>query len=524
MFVAALAFLSAGAHASSRELQSAPSGGGGGSTCLSVQDSGKLYDTVHQKSRFPVAASGDGDTPVEVSLGLVNIRILDISPADQTFTARFNTDMYWEREACEVATVMKTACANRVGTWYFVVAPEGGSETITASWTDTTLAGVLQGDFPPTGCVSGDFLEVKSELHHSFDMSWYPFEAHQLELKLESFYSTEYLALQLLDSSPHQHHSPLPASWTLARPWSCNNGTADTLPNGRFGGRGPPVSFDHITCTCVVARVDMGWFFGSLFFGVLLLATNFFVQLGAVASEQVKPDQLASLLKGRAASAAALTFTFSLTMKKTVHGKDASFYAGQTPSSFVVYTLGILFLAASAFWSASVGFLSVMKTRDRSTYGSAFGTLLRRGQAPKLQVEATGGMPPQAQKQMGAVALGEAQRLEEEGSAEIVSPPMSPPESPAPEDSRRSRTEFFHEDVRVTLSPPASPPTSPQPTRPPPLKGDLNGDGMVDAAELFHMWVCKWDFVVILATHSGFFMGTLVVLIQALVSWRAIVN
>lgn len=438
-----------------------------GSGICDTPNTTKLDYAVAVGSRFPIGDAGDGPDAVQVLLALVDLSILKIDPADSSYTVRFQTDMFWERAACNTATVTLTACYERVGTWYFIVAPEhvGGSESVTASWTDVSGAGVVQ-DYFSNGCVSGDYLEVRSAFTHNFDMSSYPFEAHVLELKLSSFYSSEYVELLLLNQAPKETASAIPASWTLQEHWRCSEGNETTYPSGRYGrADGPSLTFDHITCTCLVTRVDWSWFLDSLLFSVLLLATNFFVQLGGVVGPEMRPKDLPDALKVRAAASVGLTFTFSLTMKRKIYGVDAGSFAGHTPASLTIFTIGIVFLTLSSFWSASVGFLALLKTRDRARLATALDVLLQR---PRAIVQLT-----------------------TTGHHAQVRPDMD------------TTVEASHEKSEAV-----------------PERVEPDGDCKVDKADGFQRWVAKMDLLVVTATHLGFFIGATGTMINAHSVWQ----
>ena len=200
--------------------------------------------------------------PLLVSVSVADMQILSIDPAQGSFAIRFSTDMYWEPVSCNTAA-LSTACSRRIGAWYFLTAPEGGDEKTMVQF-DATTEGTLVGTQYGIGCVHGDFLEIKSQISQTYDMSYYPFEAHTLQLRLKSYMSAGHVQLRLLERNPVPASQVLPESWQLLQNFTCALSNEEVPGHNPRGGRS--ARHNIITCSATVVHVDIDWFFNDFFF------------------------------------------------------------------------------------------------------------------------------------------------------------------------------------------------------------------------------------------------------------------
>ena len=286
---------------------------------------------------------------------------------------------------CLQSTSLQYGCNNRVGTWYFIYAPDGtgsssDADTITTfSVPGSSTAGALPNAYG-IGCMTGDFLRVRSTLGKSFDMTYYPFEAHDLTIVLTSQLPSESVTLSLLSETPSPHSDAVPNSWTLESQFNCVNGTESHTDDGRGG---QTFIWSHVTCTVRVSKVDTSWFYNDLFLFYMIVLTNYFTCLGwaarplsVITGGPVDQRELPIEMEARSGKTAALALAYIFAITHKPYDAPVNTFAGSMPITTRIYFAGLAALAISALWSSVLSVMAVGAVRDRVRFSSCWATLV----------------------------------------------------------------------------------------------------------------------------------------------------
>ena len=128
---------------------------------------------------FP-ADSQDAQLTVFISVNYPAILSVDV--AANSFQVTFSTDMHWEGAAC-LGGMAQYGCVDRVGTWYFLWAPQmapgidGINVLANLRQSSNDKAGAFVGAQGSGGgyngeCIDGDYLAVTSKFQHTYSMSY----------------------------------------------------------------------------------------------------------------------------------------------------------------------------------------------------------------------------------------------------------------------------------------------------------------------------------------------------------------
>ncbi|KAL1528915.1 hypothetical protein AB1Y20_010237 [Prymnesium parvum] len=359
----------------------------GQSTCADPTTS-EMIDHVQTKIDFfppaeVVSPTENAAVQMDILIGLFDIQITSISPETSSFHVTFETDMYWKNTDCEKSTSLTHACSNRAGTWYFVFAPEEDPAASTVQTTydvnAETSVGALPVDFGPQ-CTSGDFLRVSTRLHNRFDMTYYPFEMHTLEVTLRAQLPVRSVRLNLLDTHPTPSHDPVPAGWTVASQFTCFNGTIERSDTGR-GGKA--FAWAYVTCRARVHKVDQDWCLNDLFLFFVIVLTNFFMCLGwvsrplsSITGAPIDQRELPMEMESRSSKTAAFALAYIFAVQRHPYGHHTGFFSGGMPIISRVYFLGLTSLAISGLWSSILSVLAIAAVRDRSLQPSFWSAMV----------------------------------------------------------------------------------------------------------------------------------------------------
>ena len=308
---------------------------------------------------------GSMDLALDVIIGMSSIRILSIDPSLRTFTAAFHTDMYWTMTGCLQTTALKTACASRLGTWYFVEAPYTLGAAITKatySIPASDTAGALL-EFG-TACTSGDFLSVQTTFVKSYDMSSYPFESHILRLRLASTLTNQSVRLNMIGANPAIGEYAVPSPWTMEGNWDCYDGTYTTTEAARGG---VPLTYSYFECAVKVSKVDIAWWLNSFIIYLTIVLTNCFLSLGftaqpisSITGAPPDPHELPLQLSQRAGMTATFVLAYIFAVEYKPYDQPLGYFSGGLPLSAITYFAGLCALCISGLWTAVAAYASLV--------------------------------------------------------------------------------------------------------------------------------------------------------------------
>jgi len=306
--------------------------------------------------------------PLRVYVGMAHLKILSVDQETRSFTAAYQTDMYWYNEDCIQSNVLKSACAARLGTWYFVEPGDAiGTSDLVSAYTvlasDTAGALISFG----SGCTNGDFLSVQTTFAHLYDMTYYPFEAHELTIKLQSRLTTESINITAVGLEPDTGDFSVPGSWTIERGWLCHSSTFIATEAARGGIE---QSYAYVECSIIISKIDDSWFLNSFVLFVTIVLTNLFLSLSSndqplssITGAPVDPRELPLMLGQRAATTTGLVLAYIFAIEYKPYGKALGFFTGGMPLSFVTYFTGLAALAISGLWTAAASYVALVKIR-----------------------------------------------------------------------------------------------------------------------------------------------------------------
>ena len=181
-----------------------------------------------------------------------------------------------------------------------------------------------------------------------------PFEAHTLKFRLVSFYSLEFVKLNLTQPTPVPSTTPttLPPSWDLLRDFVCVVG--ETGADEAVRSRGDSTfRYSYVECSVRASRVDIDWFFHDFFFFLCIIIANLFASL-VIPAAVTEPSDLPERLNVRSVNSAALCLAYAATLGETYrpYGQPTSSFEGSLPISYWIYTIGLITLASSFVYSA----------------------------------------------------------------------------------------------------------------------------------------------------------------------------
>lgn len=358
----AVAFVLAGANAAA--------------TCLLTADDIKSYAeesmTFFPPSETSATLSSQG-VQMDVVLGVVDVQVLSIEPATNSFSASYRTDMYWNKESCTNTNLLMTACANRVGTWYFLEAPNALGESTTMaslSFPASDTAGVLL-DFG-NDCTSGDFLSVQTTFSHDFDMSYYPFEQHTLTITLRSMLTYQSLNIKVLGGGPE---TQLPSAWTMDRPMLCLAGSKVMTETARGN---TAMQYPLIECKATASKIDTSWVLNSYLLFLTVVLMNGFLSLGVtvqplsyITGATADPLELPLQLAQRAGITAGIVLAYIFAIEYKPYGMSLQHFKYTNgpygmPLSALIYFFGLFALMVTGLWSAILAYAALVMVRRPS--------------------------------------------------------------------------------------------------------------------------------------------------------------
>lgn len=312
-----------------------------------------LYEKMPD-GNFPALTTAS--EPVSVRVLVVLSDITDITPANQQFTVHAQTDMYWQNSQCGPDTGRADACKTTNGIFKFMMPSRAISTSSNSEYNADSLFGNSMGQ----GCLASNFQDVTIAFNQQFDMSNYPYEVHTLEFGFEAFFSTRFVQLELMDNaSTFGSEGVVPASWKLeSKSLKCHNKTVTYEQKMRGGS----IDYSGFSCHIKVSHVSEEYLESSLVFWMVTMIGNLLVGMGKLSGTTEIGDSAG--LAGRAKISFGVLLTYTFMVPKHPYNVPGSSFAGDTPASTNIFTIGIVTLATAAVYSWAMSILCAIWFRN----------------------------------------------------------------------------------------------------------------------------------------------------------------
>ena len=312
------------------------------------------YDSFPPLDSDPTVLKIEQPTPIHVLTNLQVISIDDIEPGKSQFTARVLSRTYWRTDACNQTNTHEYACktilAGNKGN--HLLKPDNIKEPVHQ---DMTIRGknMHRNAFDRMNMseivVDGEYIESIGKYNHQFDMKYYPWEIHGLELVYSSIYTSNIVEIETFQlNKDSKAQIPVPGGWTFIGSYcEASNHTA-------YGG----YYWSTITCKYYVTRCSIGWFVTSFLLFICLVFASFAGSVGLIShivaeSRDDRDEARRGLFIGArmiGTFTIGLLLTYVLQVEVSPYEKPLDFWPN-IPASSSVYCLGLISLFSQSFVS-----------------------------------------------------------------------------------------------------------------------------------------------------------------------------
>jgi len=301
--------------------------------------------------------------PVQVVVGVVLRSIEDISPGQSEFTAHSSVVMYWTRDRCNQTRTQRVACNKRLrqgdGLRFFREKNARGAPFV---WAVMQFPEAHQAVFDQWNRSDvqpdGEIIDLTTTYKHQFDLRYFPYEVHGLELTLNTLYSSNVVQVS---SFPNLDRGSIPPS--VPKGWkylgtNCHTYLGDggrlvrsisQLSSEEEQENTGGTHFYSYQCTIYVSRRNTGWWVSSFLLFCALLLISFAGSLGLMSSmvAEARDDRDAARQALFSGTRMVGTFTVGLMLvyvfqvEISPYGQPLEFWA-RIPTSTMVYILGLV--------------------------------------------------------------------------------------------------------------------------------------------------------------------------------------
>lgn len=332
-------------------------------TTVPIDELAQVYqDTILQFPFFPptedLPDSINGTSPVQVVVSMQFTSIDTILPGESEFAVSYRISVFWNKAACSQTVTHQQACSPDSGLRFIGVPPNIKEipETTFQAFFEDPNAGVYeqQGltDLQPDLAM----VEQKAIFAKTFNVRYYPYEYHELEFVLNSFYSTDFVEFTNFPGvDPASLNPSVPAGWVLedivCEPRvTSGDRVTDDLSGGTFS-----LSFAQYHCVVAVSRTTPGWWWTSFLLFVCLIAIVYLGTVGLLSRmvSEARDDKDAARsamftgtrLDGTFTIGLLLTYVFQVELSP--YGQPIEYWP-ETPTSTYIYVLGLLAIVLQA--------------------------------------------------------------------------------------------------------------------------------------------------------------------------------
>jgi hypothetical protein len=218
-----------------------------------------LLSVIAQYKAFPaidpdpsIWETGDLN-PIEVFAIQTVISIDAIAPGSSEFTATTRASYYWTADDCNQTDAHQFACDTTLsdgeGLRFFNSASAKDLPTRLLSFEEENIhRTVFEEDGRTDLIMNAQQVEARSRYSHSFDMRYYPWEIHALEIPLTSLYTTNIVKVTRFPNNIEAQIAP-----------SVPNGKCSHQASSKNLPRCPRVALNHVVDIHHICRVGVPW-------------------------------------------------------------------------------------------------------------------------------------------------------------------------------------------------------------------------------------------------------------------------
>ena len=288
--------------------------------------------------------------------------IEDIAPGQSEFTAHSSVMVYWTRDRCNQTEAQRVACKKRLrqgnGLRFFREKNARGAPFVWAHMQFPEAHHAVfdewnRSDVQP----DGEIIDLTTTYKHQFEMRYFPYEVHGLEVTLNALYSSNVVQVSSFPNLDRGSIPPsVPKGWTYLGT-NCHTYLGDggslvrsinqlsSEEEQENGG----TQFYSYQCTIYVSRRNTGWWLSSFLLFCALLLISFAGSLGLMSSmvAEARDDRDAARQALFSGTRMVGTFTVGLLLvyvfqvEISPYGQPLEFWA-RIPASTMVYILGLV--------------------------------------------------------------------------------------------------------------------------------------------------------------------------------------
>ena len=311
------------------------------------------YDTFPPLDSDPNIFDNEDIKPIPVFATHQVLSIDEIRPGESEFTARILAGLYWEVNGCNQTETHRHACDT-------ILAEGRGNHFLKAEKIKKpadVLMSVRKNDVHRDAFdkmnktdlkFNGEFLETVGTYKHQFDMKFYPWEIHALEISHSSLYSTKIADINILSFGDEAEQKIIvPGGWT-------HIGSHCKVTSKSLGN----YETETISCKYYVTRFSVGWWITSFLLFASLVFASFAGSVGLISHTvaEARDDRDAARRALFTGSRMIGTYTIGLLLTYVIqvevspYQKPLDFWPN-IPASSAVYCLGLVSMFSQSFAS-----------------------------------------------------------------------------------------------------------------------------------------------------------------------------
>lgn len=302
--------------------------------------------------------------PIDVYVLQNILSINSISPGSSEFTATTRTSYFWTPENCNQTQAQKHACETTLddghGLKFF---SSHKAKTLPERVLYLSQENIFSEKFEEDGktdlSLNAEMVETRGTYAKSYDVRYFPWEVHSLEIPLTSLYTTNAVNVIKFPGNVESKVKPLvPNGWELLGTY-CDLDTtskSDKISN--------TLEFTTYMCRVAVSRTNGGWWWTSflLFSSLILMAYAGTVGLTSHMVAECRDDRDSARkalydgtrLVGTYTIGLLLTYVFQVQISP--YGNSIEFWPS-IPSSSMIYVLGLMGIIFQSFAGLAGSFI-----------------------------------------------------------------------------------------------------------------------------------------------------------------------
>ncbi len=310
------------------------------------------YDTFPPLDPDPTIFDKEHIRPTQVFTTQQVLSIDEIKPGESEFTARVLSGTYWSVDGCNQTETHRHACDNILsegkGNHFFKADNSKEPADLLMSVRKNDVHRNIFDRMNRTQYIANvEYLETVGKYKHQFDMKYYPWEIHALEISHSSLYSTKIVDIQMLFDQNFQDAVTVPGGWKYI-------GSYCEISNKPFDTH----ELAKVSCKYYVTRFSLGWWITSFLLFASLVFASFAGSVGLISHSvaEARDDRDAARRALFVGSRMIGTYTIGLLLTYVIqvevspYQKPLDFWPN-IPASSAVYCLGLVSMFSQSFAS-----------------------------------------------------------------------------------------------------------------------------------------------------------------------------